>query len=310
MRNPSDPSCMYNYVRARQLEGTYSDDCSIGTWVVSSMRVHRGWGIPAESEWPYDTTVWPPEEPAQIDQAAKADRVLAYQRVRTADECKKILAKHAVSAAFEIASGEWRSAPMGHIPMPDPNTKLTDSHTICLLDYDESKSAFKFANSWGEEWGDKGYGLVPYSYFERYQHEAWTHGAGVLCRPKIAGSGIEEQRWGIPDCLSSSPLHGFELFDHDRDECLGWAFIVERQGFADIEELFVRPIYRAKGYGRRLAELIKASPYISDRPLRLWVPHADRDSINAPAFAKVLQRLHLNPRPNRASRRWAAYVAM
>jgi GNAT superfamily N-acetyltransferase len=302
-----DLSRMYRYVRARQLEGTYSDDPSTGVWIVSDMRIAHGWGCPTELEWPYETANWPPKEPPQIDQAAKTNRIHGYQRVRTADECKKVLAHgQPVTAALEIVSREWKSAPRGHIPMPSPNPQFTGSHSVCLIGYDDSKSLFQFANSWGENWGDRGYGFLPYSYFERYQLEAWIIAA--VHRPETTGSGIVQLTWGVPDYLAPTPLHGFEFFDAGRDECVGWAFIVERQGFADVEELFVRPAYRGKGYGHRLAELVMTSPHVSSRSLRLWVPHADRNCLNTPAFTKVLRKLGL--RANRASRRWAAYVAM
>jgi GNAT superfamily N-acetyltransferase len=302
------PSRMYNYVRARQLEGTYSDDCRIGTWITSSMRIYRGWGNPTEAEWPYDGRAenWPPKEPAQIDQRAKACRIFAYQRVRTFDECKIALAQECpVIASFEIAPDDWKSS--GHIPMPRANIPPTDSHTVLIIGYDDSKRLLQFQNSWGADWGDKGFGFLPYSYFEHYQIDAWIVPIGCATSPAHAGSGILEITWGHPDSFAPTPLHGFEYFDASNDECVGWAFVVERQEFADIEELFVRPTYRRKGYGRRLAKLILASPHISGRSLRLWVSHADQQDVSTPAFTKTLQNLGLSVRPT--SRRWAAYVA-
>jgi C1A family cysteine protease len=64
-------SRMYSYVRARQLEGSYSPDPAPGNWIISDMRIRRGWGSPSEKEWPYDGDAanWPPkEEPPDIDE--------------------------------------------------------------------------------------------------------------------------------------------------------------------------------------------------------------------------------------------------
>lgn len=36
------------------------------------------------------------------------------------------------------------------------------NHAICLIGYDDSKSAFKFINSWGTDWGLGGYGWISY----------------------------------------------------------------------------------------------------------------------------------------------------
>jgi GNAT superfamily N-acetyltransferase len=121
---------------------------------------------------------------------------------------------------------------------------------------------------------------------------------------------MTELRWGITDYFASTPLHGLEIFDSAEDECVGWAFVVERQGFADIEEFFVRPSYRGRGYGRRLAELILSnSDYFLGRPLRLWISHADQPALRATPLIRTLQRLRLSARPT-SRRRWAPYVAM
>ncbi len=37
-------------------------------------------------------------------------------------------------------------------------------HALCLVGYDDSKRAFKFANSWGSGWGLSGYGWISYDF--------------------------------------------------------------------------------------------------------------------------------------------------
>jgi hypothetical protein len=129
------PSRTYGYVRARQLEGSYSDDPRIGNWAISAMRVARGWGTPREDEWPYDgrAEAWPPTEPANIDAPAKAHRIFAYQRVRSVHDCKCALARiEPPAAAFEIVLTDWSNATEGMIPMPAPLAKPDASHCVTL----------------------------------------------------------------------------------------------------------------------------------------------------------------------------------
>lgn len=38
------------------------------------------------------------------------------------------------------------------------------NHAICLIGYDDEKSAFKFINSWGTAWGIGGYGWISYDF--------------------------------------------------------------------------------------------------------------------------------------------------
>ena len=42
----------------------------------------------------------------------------------------------------------------------------TGNHAMTLVGWDDSRKAFKIANSWGENWGDQGYGWVDYDYFK------------------------------------------------------------------------------------------------------------------------------------------------
>lgn len=53
----------------------------------------------------------------------------------------------------------------GIIPMPDSTKEqLLGGHAVLLVGYSDTNQLFKFQNSWGSGWGDKGYGYLPYNY--------------------------------------------------------------------------------------------------------------------------------------------------
>ena len=53
----------------------------------------------------------------------------------------------------------------GMIPMPDVSTEsLLGYHCVLIVGFDDSKLMFKVANSWGTNWGQKGYCYLPYAY--------------------------------------------------------------------------------------------------------------------------------------------------
>lgn len=64
----------------------------------------------------------------------------------------------------------------GKIPFPAFNEKILGGHAVAAVGYDDSmeitnnisgctsKGAILIRNSWGSEWGENGYGWLPYDY--------------------------------------------------------------------------------------------------------------------------------------------------
>jgi C1A family cysteine protease len=62
----------------------------------------------------------------------------------------------------------------GIVPMPGPKDLVLGAVAICIVGYDDNKKMFKFLNSWGNNWGDKGYGYLPYNYLTENAGEIWS----------------------------------------------------------------------------------------------------------------------------------------
>ena len=54
----------------------------------------------------------------------------------------------------------------GVLPLPKPKETVLGGHAISIVGYDDSKKQFKFLNSWGAAWGEKGFGYVSYDYMK------------------------------------------------------------------------------------------------------------------------------------------------
>jgi len=52
----------------------------------------------------------------------------------------------------------------GVIPLPTQKNSVIGGHSVCLVGYNDQTQMFKFKNSWGPSWGDKGYGYISYQY--------------------------------------------------------------------------------------------------------------------------------------------------
>ncbi len=308
-------SVTYTDIRCRQLEGHFPGDCMMGVWPVSAARIACGWGGVLESDWPYTSSVdnWPPPEPPGLDAKAKQRRCHHYQRVRSAHDCRVLLANCLpVSASFEITD-QWFDAEHGVITMPEPGDKIIGSHCVCIVGFDLANCNFIFVNSWGEKWGVNGFGFLPMAYFDKYFVSSWQpHGLG-LTQDYFRGKGTTRVIWGMPDLLDYRErqrgiIHGAELFDGDNDERMGWLFMVHRNGHLDIEDLFVRPQYRKNGIGN---QLVAAALEMSDnlkRPLRLWITHAESSPDAFCLVERMADKLGLVLFPPGV--RWAAAVGL
>ncbi len=59
------------------------------------------------------------------------------------------------------------------------------------MGYDDTKGLFRFKNSWGAKWGNKGYGALPYDYMKKYCSDAWS-GTDLIENPKALVKKKEE----------------------------------------------------------------------------------------------------------------------
>jgi GNAT superfamily N-acetyltransferase len=292
-------SSMYTDVRCRQLEGTFPGDPMEGVWPISAQRISRGWGSVTESEWP-DVHVpdWPGEEPEGLDAKAKRFRTHRYQRVRSSHDCRVMLAhENPVNLAVEITN-QWFDAPHGLIRMPVEREEIVGSHAITVLAFDFIHRWFRFQNSWGAEWGMRGYGYLPFAYFDKHLVDSWAvH--DILRRPKYDDfEGVDRICWGCPDVLGHSVhggdiQHGREVYDGTNDEHMGWTFAVHRDGFLDIEDFFVCPQYRDQGVANQLIEMLLELSAKANRPLRMWVPFADWNEQQRPRVQRLAEKLGL-----------------
>ena len=302
------PSIQYGFVRGRQLEGTFPGDKQTGVWPITGLRISYGWGDPQEESWPYPLpdAVWPSIEPAGIDGIAKEYRFVPYKRVRTIDNCKRILlsGERSVMVSLDI-SEKWANPPEGRIPVPSPTDLTFSTHLISLVGYDSQRNEFTFHNSWGK-WGRNGYGDIAAETLAATWWEAWKYISEFEVDPTLKGAFPRPPKESKFEDTDGSILHWLEILDED-DNRVAWASALETQTSLEIEELFVRPEYRRSGHGGKLFQRLQETALSRGLPLRIWISFPDAVPQNLEVIEKIARPIGLSIQAS--GERWAPLVA-
>jgi len=67
-------------------------------------------------------------------------------------------------------------AKTGVLDMPKPQEKTLGGHAVMAVGYDDKAKRFLVRNSWGSDWGLKGYFTIPYDYLDsrNLADDFWT----------------------------------------------------------------------------------------------------------------------------------------
>lgn len=197
-------SRLFLYKVTRNLLGWTGDT---GAYLSTTMAAMTLFGAPPEKYWPYTTarpspSSAPPvpdfdmEPPAFCYAFGQNYQSIYYYRldqsgVKPADLLQRIksyLAGNMPSMfGFTVYSSYQYSGTNGHFPFPCPNESAVAGHAVVAVGYDDAKKiknpicgkettgALLIRSSWGTEWGEKGYGWLPYEYVLQGQaDDFWT----------------------------------------------------------------------------------------------------------------------------------------
>lgn len=156
------PREIYNL--ARTIEHMQKEDS--GALISDGVRVVRAIGAVTEQDWPYKIGEFAQAPPRGFDKMRKY-RTRVATRLKTLDDIKSALRKSGpVVIGFTVYAGlqSGAAAKTGIVPMPKANESVVGGHAVAIVGYDDTKKMLKFENEWGPDWGDKGYGYLPYSY--------------------------------------------------------------------------------------------------------------------------------------------------
>lgn len=168
-------SRLFLYWEERKIEDSIDDDA--GAMIRDGMRVLNKLGVCPEEDYPYDIEKFKDVPSKKALHDALFYRISVYERVMDIGAARTALAAgHPVVFGFPVYESFESDdvAKTGIMPQPEQGEEILGGHAVLAVGYDNAKKWLIVRNSWGAEWGDKGYFYMPYSFFTKYFSDAWT----------------------------------------------------------------------------------------------------------------------------------------
>lgn len=179
-----DGSRLFLYKTTRNLMQVTGD---VGAWLRCTMGALVLCGVPDEKYWPYNVDNYDTEPDAFIYSVADNYEAIKYfchdpQGAKVPYPAVLDSVKKYLEAGIPSMFGFWgfpsfdKSNVKGGIPYPCDGESAQWCHAVVAVGYDDTRKiknlncneettgALLIRNSWSIDWGDKGYGWLPYDY--------------------------------------------------------------------------------------------------------------------------------------------------
>jgi len=172
-----DFSRLFIYYNERVLEHTTTSDS--GAMLRDGIKTLAKQGACFEKSWPYEISKFKVKPGGGCYQEALKHRITFYYRLATVDQMRTCLAEgfpfvfgFTVYESFE----SQEVARTGIVNLPKKYERALGGHAVMAVGFDHTNQRFLIRNSWGDDWGMKGYFTMPYKYLgsRNLSDDFWT----------------------------------------------------------------------------------------------------------------------------------------
>ena len=161
------PSRLFIYYNTRVLEKTVDEDS--GATIRNAVKSVVKCGACTETRWPYKIDQFTLKPTPVCYGEGSHHKAVVYRRVaRTIPQLQGCIASgFPIIFGFMVYSSfeSEEVSKTGIVPMPSKREECMGGHAVLAVGYDKAKKWFICRNSWGNDWGDKGYFYLKEDYF-------------------------------------------------------------------------------------------------------------------------------------------------
>ena len=169
------PSRMWIYTLALAADGQQGQD--VGTNICTAIDRAAQFGFCPENVWPYEVPFFGDEPPLDAHHYAsdqQTKKSLGYHEITETGNARIEAMRKALTAGKLVAFGTpvteaFCSEPLtGTVMRPSPSEPIAGGHAPVACGYTVNPATgrleFRIANSWGEDWGERGFCWFDYGY--------------------------------------------------------------------------------------------------------------------------------------------------
>ncbi|UJR12703.1 hypothetical protein I4U23_016877 [Adineta vaga] len=210
-----DVSRLFIYYNGRTKENPSQSLTDSGCSMTSAIEALEEFGTCLESIWPYDVSrantrpnndAYNEARPHTISEALQVGIDL--------DEMKSCLAQgFPFVFGLHLFTSFDKAATTGVVSMrssSDRSRQSHGSHALVAVGYSDQSQSFIVRNSWGEDWGHRGYCYIPYDYLtdSNLCFDSWTI-------RKVSNNDFGQDHWDYNDDTNYQNINNYETDDND-----------------------------------------------------------------------------------------------
>jgi hypothetical protein len=165
-----------------------------GTSLKTAFKIIKKYGVPEEKYYPYTNDLiafTSLKQKREFFYNASRYRIFNYYILANNEMRKFHLANVGPFATALPVNTDWMAVGADGIVPENDNGDPLGGHAVLVVGYDDRNQWFKFKNSWGQAWGDNGFGYLSYDFAG---NNIWA-AIGSDLVPEISTAGHNTAAW-------------------------------------------------------------------------------------------------------------------